>query len=99
MDGETLYAIFGIAVFCVIIFLTLRGGTVTKTQTKEEKKYEILDRYKKELRVALEPFKDDKQKRILKKSELLKRFSDELSRNIFFDNSEIRDIITELSKQ
>ena len=69
------------------------------SKSKFQKQNEILLEYKEKLRESLKPFKDDKEVMIAKKSSLLKQYSDELSRNIFFDKNDIREIILELSKE
>ena len=56
------------------------------------------DGYKKQLREALEVIQDNDEK-TAKKVALLKKFSDELASNIFFDGNEIHEIILELSKE
>jgi flagellar basal body-associated protein FliL len=81
-----------------VVYLTQRKDTKV-VQSKAEKRVQIVAEYKNQIKINLENIGEDKQKRVSKKSELLKKFSDELSRNIFFDNSEIRDIIMELAKE
>ena len=98
MDSEIVYSLVGIVIFIFIIFVTFRSSSINEIKTKEEKRYQIIDEYKKQLRVALEPLQNDKKAMIAKKSELLKKFSNELAMNIFFDNDEIREIIEDLSK-
>lgn len=89
-------ALLILGVWIYVAFFTKSNVSV---QSKEEKRDEIINSYKRELREAIEPIKDDKEQRMAKKSELLKRFSVELSRNIFFNQDEIRGIIVELSKE
>ncbi len=98
MDAQMLYSLLGILIFIVIIILTLRNPESKKIQTKQEKQFEILNAYKKQLRIALEPLENDNEARLAKKSELLKKFSDELAMNIFFDKFEIKEMILELSQ-
>jgi len=98
MDSEIVYSLVGIVIFILIVIFTLRSGSINEVQTKEDKRYQIIGEYKKQLRVALEPLQNDKKAMIAKKSELLKKFSNELAMNIFFDNDEIREIIEDLSK-
>jgi uncharacterized protein YpuA (DUF1002 family) len=43
--------------------------------------------------------KNDKERRVAKKNELLQKISKELSMNIFFDKNELRDIIVDFSKK
>lgn len=99
MDFETLYTIAGIGAFGAIVFFTLRDTEAAKVQTKEEKKYEILSAYKKELREALELLGDDNEARIAKKKELLQKFNQELSMNIFFDAMDAKDLLIELAEE
>jgi len=98
MDFETLYTLAGIGAFGAIVFFTLRNTETAKVQTKEEKKYEILSAYKKELREALELL-DDNEAKIAKKKELLQKFNQELSMNIFFDAIDAKDLLVELAEE
>ncbi len=98
MDIEIIYSLIGIIIFSIIVIVTLRSDSVSEVQTKEEKQYSIIDGYKKQLREALEPLADKKEARVQKKKELLLVFSNELSSNIFFDQTEVREIISDLSQ-
>lgn len=97
MDSELIYSVVGIVIFVIIVIKVLRSDVTQAVQSKEEKRAEIVGGYKNELRVALELLRDNNEARVAKKKELLKKFSDELSLNIFFDSSEIREIILDLS--
>lgn len=70
-----------------------------EVKSKAQKRNEIVSEYKSQLQDALKALEDDNQAKLEKKSSLLKTYSDELARNIFFDNDEIREIILELSKE
>jgi hypothetical protein len=98
MDDAIVYSLIAIAMLIFVIIIILRGSNPKEVKTKNQKKAEILDAYKLELQKALSSLKNDREARVSKKSSMLKKFSDELSRNIFFDKSEIRDIILELSR-
>ncbi|MCD4668051.1 MAG: hypothetical protein K8R44_05620 [Sulfurimonas sp.] len=98
MDVEMIYSIFGIVGLIMIVIFTFRSDVGKQVQTKEQKRDSIITEYKKELYESLIVLNDDKQARLDKKSKLLKKFSDELSLNIFFDKNEIQDIILELAK-
>lgn len=98
MNSEMLYSIFGVISLFVIIYLVLRSDKSKKSyKTKDQKRTEIIDKYKKELAESLKNLVDDKESRISHKKTLLKKYSDELSQNIFFDKDEIREIILKLS--
>lgn len=99
MDSEIIYSGLGIVIFVIIVVMTMRSNVVEIVQSKEEKRAEIINRYKYELQVALEPLLDDREAMVAKKSELLKKFSHELSLNIFFEKDELREIILELSQE
>ena len=97
MDSETIYAILGATTFASIAFFILRNDKTATIQTQEEKCYEIVNGYRKEIRDSLALLKEDKEAQIVKRKELLLKFNDELSRNIFFDDFDVREIIQELS--
>lgn len=97
MDTEVLYSLFGIAGFLVVIYFTLRSRPKIDVKTKAKKKEEIVSEYRAKLQSVLQDLEDDQELRIASKTALLKEFSDELSRNIFFDEDEVREIILELS--
>ncbi|EDZ62309.1 hypothetical protein SMGD1_0431 [Sulfurimonas gotlandica GD1] len=99
MDSEIIYSAVGIVIFIIIVIMTMRSNVVEIVQSKEEKRADIVNGYKKELQDALEPLKNDTDSRLAKKSEMLQRFNGELSLNIFFDKDELREIILELSQE
>jgi len=99
MDFETIYTLFGLGVFAIITFFVFRSDVTKEVQSKEEKRYQILNEYKSRLSKELAPFNDDNKKRLKRKVELLKEFSDELSLNIFFDAVEIKAIVFDLSQE
>jgi len=98
MDAETIYSVAGIALFALIAYKTLKNTDAQELNDKENKRNQIVREYKNELHKALAPLKDDNKAMLAKKSELLKKFSDELSRNIFFDAVEIREVILDLAE-
>lgn len=98
MDAEILYSIVGIVGFVVVIIFTLRSSNAKiEAKTKIRKKEEIISEYKTKLATALQSVGDDKALRIARKTALIKEYSDELSRNIFFDAEEVREIVVKLS--
>ena len=98
MDSETIYSVAGVGIFALIAYFTLRGDSYSEAETKDERRYAILREYKKELRKELELL-DTKEAKAARKIELLKKFSDELSRNIFFDEIEIKEIILDIIEE
>ncbi len=96
MDSESIYALVGLVIFVTVGVIILRSDESKSSNKKEVTKSKIINAYKKELYEALLPLKNDKEARVAKKSELLKRFSAELTSNIFFDEIESREIILDL---
>lgn len=97
MDSAIIYSFIGIVILVIVIIVTLKVDMTTIVQTKEEKRAEILRKYKEELHSTLSKIDDSAEKKE-KKTQLLKRFNNELSRNIFFDSDEAKDIIVKLTK-
>ena len=96
MDYETLYTAVGVVGFGVIAFFTFRNKESSRVQTKDEKKYEILSGYKKEMREKLSSLENQDEKSKLKK-ELLMKYNQELALNIFFDEIDAKDMLNELA--
>lgn len=95
-----IYSYIGVVLLVIaLVFFILRFKTTKIVQSKEEKREEIIEGYKKQLRDALSPLQDNNEARVAKKMALLKKFNSELASNIFFDNREIQQIILELSKE
>ena len=97
MDLITLFSFIAIIVLAVVLFMILTHTDKKQAKTASDKKHEIINAYKIKLHEALNPLEDDKQAVREKKTALLKNFSDELSRNIFFDYDEMKSAIQELA--
>jgi len=93
MDKLILLGIF-IALFVVWFWIQKSDSIV---RTKEEKQAQIKASYKKYLDERLTPYKNDRSKLMQEKSKILKRFSKELHRNLFFDDNETRSLLQELA--
>lgn len=98
MNNEIIYAFIGIVTLVFVIIVAVRGNNSKVIKTKEQKKAEIIAQYRLDLQKALSPLKNNQEATVAKKTSMLKKFSDELARNIFFDKNEIRSIILELAK-
>ncbi len=98
MDTEMLYSTFGIVGLVIVIYLVLKSTTKKSHKTKAQKRTEIISEYKKSLIESLAGLENDKKERMNQKSILLKKYSDELSQNIFFDKDEIKEVILEMSR-
>ena len=98
MDTKVIFSLFVIAVLIIVIVITLNQTNTTQVRSKANKKIDIIDGYKKRLHDELVLLNGDQEAIKSTKSILLKEFNMELSRNIFFDKDEIRELILELSK-
>ena len=99
MDSELVYSMVGIVGFLIVIYLTLRSANKKiNVKTKGRKKDEIVSEYKTKLRSALAELSNDQEARLHQKTLLIKEYNNELSRNIFFDENEVKEIVVELSQ-
>lgn len=78
-------------------FLYLIFKPKAKPKSKEQKQAEIFEGYKRKLKSELSGI-EDRALLIKKKTALLKSFSAELNRNLFFDEDEVRELIQKLAK-
>ncbi len=78
------------------LYLFLKPKPKTAGKTKAQKQDEILEGYKQIMKKELSRFVDDKPLFNQRKTALLKRFANELNRNVFFDVDETRELIQEL---
>ena len=66
-------------------------------KSKSQKRDEIIHSYQRRMQTALAKHADDPEALLKIKTRLLKDFSAELSRNIFLDEDEVREIVRELA--
>ena len=78
----------------ITIYVVLRK-TNHKLKDHNVKKNEIIEEYESELKLILE---NDKENQAENKKIFLKKCNDELSRNIFFTETEASNIIQKLAK-
>lgn len=83
-----------IALFGLWFWIQKSGSNV---RTKEEKQAQIKSSYKKYLDEKLSPYQNDRKRLMEEKTKILKRFSKELHRNLFFDEQETRTLLQELA--
>jgi len=98
MDTEVIFSLFAIAVLIIVIVITFKQTNTNQVRSKANKKIDIINGYKKRLHDELLLLNGEQEAIKNKKSALLKEFNMELSRNIFFDKDEIREVILDLSR-
>ncbi|WP_198306151.1 hypothetical protein [Arcobacter vandammei] len=84
-----------LTIILVVVFLYINNKNILK---KSQTKLDIINRYKSALLQVLKESKDNKDLQRNNKIEFLKKVNDELSRNIFFEQYEIKFVLEELSK-
>ena len=82
----------------LFLYLFLKPKPKTIGKTKAQKQGEIYEGYKRIMKKELSRFIDDKPLFKQRKTALLKRFANELNRNVFFDVEETRELIQKLIK-
>jgi uncharacterized membrane-anchored protein YhcB (DUF1043 family) len=85
----------------VILILTILVGILKgkrKTKSQIVKKHEIYENYKAQLEDILEKYKDNPSIKIEQKKLFLQKCNSQLSRNIFFDEIQAKQIISKLAK-
>ena len=87
-----LIAILGIG------YLIYTGGIEQNTKSPTIKKDEIIEQYKSQLKNILKKYEHDKDTQIEQKKLFLQKCSSELSRNIFFDTREAKEVIQKLAQ-
>ena len=97
MDGETAYSLVGLGTFAIIAYYTLKSNSIDEIQSKEDKQYQVINGYERELKDALKPLQNDKKATLAKKNELLQKFEAELYLNEIFDRLEIKEIVLDLT--
>lgn len=85
-----------IIILIMLGFLYLIFKPKAQPKSKEQKQQEIIEAYKRKLDSKLSGI-EDKSLLIKQKTALLKTFSSELNRNLFFDKEEVRELIQELA--
>ena len=80
------------------ISFSKKNDTRIDDKSKELKKEDIIKQYEDAMKSLIEKYKDDNEELIKQKQLFLQKVNNELARNIFFDNSEIKKVIDRLLK-
>ncbi len=83
-------------IICVVFFLSRRKPE-TANKSSAVKKEEIIVQYKEELKVLLENCSNDSLKLKEEKIRFIKNANQELNKNIFLNENEVKKIIYELT--
>jgi len=88
--------IFIILIMLGFLYLIFQPKQKKEAKSKEQKQEEIYKAYKEKMDTYLEEYKGNKELYEQKKISLLKNFSNELNRNLFFDVEDTRKLIQRL---
>lgn len=86
-----------LSAFLTVIFIYLKKNKIIAAKPAAVKKDELIQSYKDELLNILEEHKENKELQFQEKIKFIKRVNSELSMNIFFDETEAKNLIKELS--
>ena len=78
-------------------YLIYTGGIEQDTKSPVVKKDEIIEQYQSQLKNILKKHENDKNTQLEQKKLFLQKCSSELSRNIFFDPHEAKEVIQKLA--
>lgn len=80
------------------IYLFINQNKQKNIKSKAVKKSEIIEEYKSQMRAVIDENRDNPQKQKEEKIKLLKKINAELSMNLFFDETEAKELLDELLK-
>ncbi|MEA3498993.1 MAG: hypothetical protein U9R16_08040 [Campylobacterota bacterium] len=81
----------------IVGFLIYLNNSKANHKSSIVKKHEIIEQYEDELKTILDKYQNDDKRRVDEKKLFLQKCSSELSRNIFFDPKESKQIIMKLA--
>jgi hypothetical protein len=90
-------ALFTLLLLGAVTLFTRKDTEPVPSKSALQKRSEIIEGYRRRLDEALEPHRDDPDAFRARKAELLREFSIEISRNIFFGQGEVREVIRDLA--
>ncbi|MEA3512125.1 MAG: hypothetical protein U9R37_00845 [Campylobacterota bacterium] len=85
-----------LSILLLIILLFLIYKNKKNIKPTAQKKYELINSYKKELEDILKNCKEED--RLTLKKQYLQKLNSELSRNIYFDENEAKKIVQDLAR-
>lgn len=86
-----------ILIIMALALFFLRSGKKTVKKPAFIKKGEIIDAYKQQMQILIKTYENDAIQLKEKKIDFIKRVNQELNKNIFFNQEEIKKIIYELT--
>lgn len=86
-----------ILIIMAVLLFFLKGRKKTAKKPAFMKKYEIIEAYKQQMQTVIQTYENDAIQLKEKKIILIKKINQELNKNIFFNQEEIKKIIYELT--
>jgi len=95
MDIVVIFLLLGVT---GIGYLLYTSNNQQNNKSPIVKKNEIIEQYQSQLKAILKKYENDKDTQIKQKKLFLQKCSSELSRNIFFNSNETKEVIQKLVK-
>ncbi|MFA7569699.1 MAG: hypothetical protein WCY75_00445 [Sulfurimonadaceae bacterium] len=86
-----------ILIIMAVLLFFLKGRKKTAKKPAFMKKDEIIEAYKQQMQTVIQTYQNDAIQLKEKKISLIKKINQELNKNIFFNQEEIKKIIYELT--
>jgi len=86
-----------ILIIMAVLLFFLKGRKKTAKKPAFMKKDEIIEAYKRQMQTVIQTYENDAIQLKEKKISLIKKINQELNKNIFFNQEEIKKIIYELT--
>lgn len=86
-----------ILIIMAVLLFFLKGRKKTAKKPAFMKKDEIIETYKQQMQTVIQTYQNDAIQLKEKKISLIKKINQELNKNIFFNQEEIKKIIYELT--
>lgn len=97
MDILNIILIVSVVIILLILIQKFLGKQTKNVKPTHVKKDELIDSYENQMRETIAAYRTNKEELTKQKIQTLKRISNELSTNIFFDKDEVRNILQKLS--
>ncbi len=96
INKEIFFIIAFILIVCFVFYIFRAKKYIFKPSYV--KKDELIEDYKKQMKVILEENQDNSSKQVEEKLKFIKKVNQDLSMNLFFDENEAKTLINELAK-
>lgn len=97
MESFIIIALIVVTILFVLFLYAMKNGKQQNVRDVNLTKDEIIENYINRMKEVLVSNADNKESLIKEKSKLLREINSELSRNIFFDEEEAKELLSKLA--